>query len=152
MSILIIVLTAADILIALMLIALVLVQQSKEGGFGSAFGGMGESVFGAHAQSHLSKLTVIFASLFMLITLSLTVITGRSHGPRSAVEELDGKEAKTESAIQVPVDPAPAADSLAVPTEVPGVVPADGIPGTVTVTPPAVPAEAPPAPAVPETP
>jgi len=86
MKLLITVLTAADIVIALMLIALVLVQQSKDGGFGSSFGGVGDAVFGAHAQSHLAKLTVAFGSLFLLITLALTIITGRSHGPVSAAE------------------------------------------------------------------
>jgi preprotein translocase subunit SecG len=140
MDILIIVLTTADILIALMLTALVLVQQSKEGGFGSAFGGMGESVFGAHAQGHLSKLTVVFASLFLLITLTLTVITGQSKGPRSAVEDAvaEDKPAQIEAPADVTTPAAPAA------TELPPV----DVPGTVTVVPPATPAT----PTVPETP
>lgn len=121
MKILIIILTTADVLIALMLIALVLVQQSKEGGFGSAFGSMGESVFGAHAQSHLSKLTVIFSTLFLVITLILTVITGRSRGPKSVVEEvaLDQKDKPVaEAGMAVP----PGTEAPVLPTDVPGTV------------------------------
>jgi preprotein translocase subunit SecG len=135
MNILIIVLTTADVLIALMLIALVLVQQSKEGGFGSAFGSMGESVFGAHAQSHLSKLTVIFASLFLLITLTLTVITGRSKGPRSAVEDTvaTDKPAQIEAPADAATPEAPATEEL----------PSADVPGTVTVVPPAAMPESP---------
>ena len=59
LSVLSIIIYALVVLIAVLLIALILVQPSKSGGFGSAFGGLGESVFGAHAMSHLSKLTVI---------------------------------------------------------------------------------------------
>ena len=47
----------AVVLIAVLLIGLVLVQPSKGGGLGSAFGGIGESVFGAQAMSQLSKVT-----------------------------------------------------------------------------------------------
>ena len=63
MNILISILTVADVIIALLLICLILVQQSKDSGFGSAFGGLGESVFGAQTGGHLARLTVIFASL-----------------------------------------------------------------------------------------
>ena len=66
----------AVVLIALLLIGLVLVQPSKGGGFGSAFGGIGESVFGAQAMSQLSKVTVVLLSLFFVLTLILAVMTG----------------------------------------------------------------------------
>ena len=83
MNILITLLTVLDVLIALLIIALVLVQQSKSGGgLGTTFGGGGsDSLFGAHASSHLSRLTVIFASLFLIITLALAVIT--AHRPKN---------------------------------------------------------------------
>jgi len=66
----------AVVLIALLLIGLVLVQPSKGGGFGSAFGGVGESVFGAQAMGQLSKLTVVLLTLFFILTLALAVMTG----------------------------------------------------------------------------
>ncbi len=83
MNIIITLLTVLDVLIALLIIALVLVQQSKSGGgLGTTFGGGGsDSLFGAHASTHLSRLTVIFATLFLVITLSLAIIT--AHRPKA---------------------------------------------------------------------
>ncbi len=76
------ILYVAVVLIALLLICLVLVQPSKGGGLGSAFGGIGESVFGAQAMSQLSKVTVVLLTLFFILTLVLAVMTG--HRSRSA--------------------------------------------------------------------
>ena len=70
------ILYVAVVLIALLLICLVLVQPSKGGGLGSAFGGIGESVFGAQAMSQLSKVTVVLLTLFFILTLILAVMTG----------------------------------------------------------------------------
>lgn len=67
---------AAVVLIAVLLIVLVLVQPSKGGGFGSAFRGVGESVFGAQAMGQLSKLTIVLLTLFFVLTLALAVLTG----------------------------------------------------------------------------
>lgn len=79
MGIIITILTVFDVLVAILIIALVLVQQSKKGGgLGTTFGGGGsDSLFGAHASSHLSKLTVVFATIFLVVTLALAVISGR---------------------------------------------------------------------------
>lgn len=79
MGIIVTILTVFDVLVAILIIALVLVQQSKKGGgLGTTFGGGGsDSLFGAHASSHLSKLTVVFATMFLVVTLALAVISGR---------------------------------------------------------------------------
>ncbi len=105
MQILIGTLTVLDVIIAVLLIGLILVQQSKEGGFGTPFGGMGESVFGVQTASHLAKLTVIFSGAFLIITLTLTVITGhRNVGAskgmldKEPVTNESGKEAKNDTA------------------------------------------------------
>lgn len=79
------ILYVAVVLIALLLICLVLVQPSKGGGFGSAFGGIGESVFGAQAMSQLSKVTVVLLTLFFILTLILAVMTG--HRSKAASTE-----------------------------------------------------------------
>jgi|GEM_PF-684794 len=92
------ILYVAVVLIALLLICLVLVQPSKGGGFGSAFGGIGESVFGAQAMSQLSKVTVVLLTLFFILTLILAVMTG--HRSKSASTEgslLLKQEAKAKS-------------------------------------------------------
>ncbi len=96
-------LMAADVFIALIIIALVLVQQSKEGAFGSPFGGVGESVFGAHATGHLTKLTVVFSILFLCITLALAIIIGHRAQPvgivdrELAITESESKEKKLDT-------------------------------------------------------
>ena len=90
MNLLIITLTVIDVMVALLLIAVVLVQQSKDGGFGgSAFGGAGEAVFGGQVGDHLSKLTVVLTTMFFLVTLSLAIVTGRRTGGDVSVVEDD---------------------------------------------------------------
>jgi len=92
----IIILYALVVLVAILLTCLILIQPSKSSGFGAAFGGVGESVFGAHASSHLTKLTVIMISLFFVIVLALAVISGhRQKQPQSILE--------LEKAVSVPV-------------------------------------------------
>ena len=77
-NLLIIVLSVIDAMVALLLIAVVLVQQSKDGGVGgSPFGGAGDAVFGGQAADHLTKITVALAGIFLILTLSLAIITGR---------------------------------------------------------------------------
>ena len=90
------VLTALDVIVALLLIPLILVQKTKDGGFGSSFGGMGESVFGAHAAGHLTKLTVILATTFLVVTLSLTVISGHRSAPKKGLPEINPELFKTD--------------------------------------------------------
>jgi len=86
MGVITVVLYTLVIIVALLLIGLVLIQQSKGGGFGGSFGGVGESVFGAHAGSHLTKLTVILTTSFFVLTLLLAVIVGHRSRGRSVVE------------------------------------------------------------------
>lgn len=67
------------VLVALLLIGLILIQHSK-GGMGSTFGGVGESVFGARAGNHLTKMTVILTTLFFVLILILAVVSGHRGG------------------------------------------------------------------------
>lgn len=87
MNVVIIVLYTLIVIVSVLLIGLVLIQQSKGGGFGTAFGGVGESVFGAHAGTHLTKLTVILVSIFFVIALTLAILTGHREKPQSIVEK-----------------------------------------------------------------
>jgi preprotein translocase subunit SecG len=98
-----IVLYTTVVVIALLLIGLILIQQSKGGGFGSAFSGLSESVFGARAGSHLTKLTVILTSLFFFLTLILAVVTGHSIRDESAIEIASDLNAK--AVAEKPVQP-----------------------------------------------
>ena len=58
MGVITVILYALVVLAGLLLTGLILIQPSKGGGMGSAFGGVGESVFGGQAGSHLTKATV----------------------------------------------------------------------------------------------
>ncbi len=78
MSTLTVLLYALVVVTALLLIGIILVQPSKSGGLGATFGGVGESVFGAQAGSHLTRATVIMTAVFFLITLILASLIG--HG------------------------------------------------------------------------
>ncbi len=90
LSVLSVIIYALIVLISVILVILILIQPSKGGGLGSAFGGMGENVFGAHAMEHLSKLTVWLISIFFILALSLTVIS--AHASRSDSSLMDGAE------------------------------------------------------------
>lgn len=83
MGVLSVILYTVAVIIAILLICLVLVQPSKGGGLGSAFGGAGETVFGAQTMSHLSKLTVVLITIFFVVTLALAAISGHKDSARS---------------------------------------------------------------------
>lgn len=111
MGVITVVLYVVVVIVALLLIGLILIQQSKGGGFGASFGGIGESVFGAHAGSHLTKLTVVMTTLFFLLTLILAVIVGRrgtEQGISGLATEFESRSSKSEAAMP-PETPAPTA-------------------------------------------
>ena len=111
-------LVAVVILVAIVLIVLILMQPSKGGGLGSAFGGMGESVFGAQVMSHLSKMTVVLITAFFVLTLVLAIIGAHMKSSESTAvnkiaemaESMDVEAAVTEVS-EVPVAPADNAEA-----------------------------------------
>ena len=91
------------VVVALLLIGLILIQPAKSGGMGAAFGGVGESVFGGKAGSHLTKATVWMTALFFVLCLVLAVLIGHGFkvGKESGLErELTAEVAKTEVKAQ----------------------------------------------------
>ena len=109
MSILVVFLYALVVVLSLLLIGIVLIQPAKSGGMGAAFGGVGESVFGGKAGSHLTKATVVMTTLFFILTLILAALIGRGHW------KSDGSGAKISRSLSETVPavktekPAPAA-------------------------------------------
>lgn len=81
--------------ISLLVIGIILIQPSKSGGMGAAFGGIGESVFGAQAGSHLTKATVIMTGVFFLLALVLATLIGRGYRDDDSVS---GVSSQLESA------------------------------------------------------
>lgn len=88
LAVLTVILYALVVVVALLLIGLILIQPSKSGGLGATFGGIGESVFGAQAGSHLTKATVFLTAIFFLFTLFLATLIG--HGANQANSSISG--------------------------------------------------------------
>ncbi len=77
-------------IISLLVIGIILIQPSKSGGMGAAFGGIGESVFGAQAGSHLTKATVIMTGVFFVLALVLASLIGHGYrGGSSASDDVN---------------------------------------------------------------
>ena len=104
MSILIVFLYALVVVVSLLLIGVILIQPSKSGGMGAAFGGIGESVFGGKTGSHLTKATVWMIAIFLILTLGLAALVGhgfRLDNSESGVQKELSNAAKTE-AVKAP--------------------------------------------------
>lgn len=112
LSFVVFVLTALEVLTALLLIGIILIQQSKAGGgLGAVGGGVTETVFGATAGNVLTRGTVILASAFFVITLLLAIITGQSDlgssvadGIKSEVEAVEPTPQSAETEAPVPAE------------------------------------------------
>lgn len=117
-------LTAVDVLVALILIGLILIQRSKSGGGlgGLAGGGATEEVFGSGAGNIITRGTIGFAIAFFVITLSLSVIQGRMSGGGSVMDEEVAASLRKKPATELaePAEPADDGD-----TEQPAEEPSD---------------------------
>ena len=83
-----IVITIVHVLVAIALILVVLLQSGKGADMGAAFGGASQTIFGSSgATTFLSRLTTAAAIIFMITSLSLTVLSKSKSGsvmPESA--------------------------------------------------------------------
>jgi preprotein translocase subunit SecG len=113
------VILGVHVLLALMIIALVLLQRGKGAEAGAGFGsGASGTVFGARGTSTLfSKLTAIFAGLFFVTSLSLAYLgTHAPVAPTSVLERAAQAAAAASKAAPPPaVTPAPTAPAPTAP-------------------------------------
>jgi len=66
------------VFVSIFLIFIVLIQSGKGAELGAAFGGSGQTLFGARgAATIFSKMTTVAAIIFMLTSLSLAVVTAK---------------------------------------------------------------------------
>lgn len=67
------------VLACIFLIFIILIQAGRGGGLSEAFGGGSatQTVFGAKTAAFVIRMSIIFATLFLLTSISLTVITAR---------------------------------------------------------------------------
>ena len=116
------------VIVCLFLIVVVLLQSGKAADLAGAFGGMGsQTAFGPRGSATLlSKATTISAILFMITSLSLSILATRNAGLGTSVLESSPKSttapktAPAPAPVPVPgVPPAPAGQSTTVPLEVP---------------------------------
>lgn len=130
MQILISVLLAVQILSALVMIGLILVQHGKGADMGAAFGsGSSGSLFGASGSANfLSRMTGVLATIFFVCTLGLAYTSGvRPAGSGSVLEKAAvpaaAPAAVSASGVQaiptapsgpaaLPVSPAPSASGV----------------------------------------
>lgn len=116
------------IFVCLVLMFVVLLQQGKGGGVGSAFGGASAQVFGGSGAGNiLTRATAICAGIFMLTSVTLAYMS--SSGDRALRSKVAEEQAKVkdrgtkrESAAATPVASAgltPNAEGAAAPTPAP---------------------------------
>jgi preprotein translocase subunit SecG len=105
-----ILLTVVHVIVCLFLVVVVLLQSGKAADLAGAFGGMGsQTVFGPRGSATvLSKATTIAAALFMVTSLSLSILATRA-GSGSSGTLLDKKHAP----IQTPASAQPQPDQTA---------------------------------------
>jgi preprotein translocase subunit SecG len=130
-----ILLTAVHYIVCIFLIIVVLLQSGKAADLAGAFGGMGsQTVFGPRGSATvLSKATTIAAILFMITSLSLSIVA--THSGKSGSSVLD--KAKAAPTQQPKATPQPGST---VPLTVTPIAP-DGTKGTPqTIPAPVVPA------------
>ena len=92
------------IMVCFFLVFIVLIQSGKGAELGAAFGGSGQTLFGARgAATILSKMTTGAAILFMLTSLSLAVVTSKGS---SVVKAVPVKSDRSEQQKSLPQNPA----------------------------------------------
>lgn len=96
------------LIISLCLIIVVLVQRSEGGGLGIGGGGGGGAMTGRPGISALGKMTWVFGVAFVITSITLTVMAGRTASGGSV---LDGNALLPPSTTE-----APAGDALLPPT------------------------------------
>ncbi len=124
--------------VGLLLIAIILVQESKDGGLGGAFGGGGSNVFGAGMQRGLAKITAILAIVFTVCVYAMGAMEnmGRSRSAAESDEDTTAVESGAapgaSEADKPAIDPGsafPGGAEPAIPTDVAPANPTDSDPG-----------------------
>src|SRR5678815_3849906 len=94
------ILLVIEIIVSLALVAVVLLQRSEGGALGMG-GGPSGFMTARGAGDLLTRTTWILFSIFLVISLALTVLTGRMGASNSVVDrlKLDGLDSKTLNAV-----------------------------------------------------
>ena len=92
-----ILITIIHIMVCMFLIVVVLLQSGKSGDIAAAFGGQGsQTAFGPRgAATVLTKATTWCAIVFMLTSVSLSVLASRKSGPGSVLQGYKSSQTTT---------------------------------------------------------
>tara|TARA_B100000700_G_scaffold32815_1_gene31491 strand:- start:2897 stop:3199 length:303 start_codon:yes stop_codon:yes gene_type:complete len=93
------ILLVIDIILAIILVILVLIQKSEGGALGIGLS-QDNFMFSRSAGNFLTKATAVVATLFIICSLSLTVISREDTAPTSSV--LDKVEDKQDDKPEIP--------------------------------------------------
>lgn len=94
-----------EVMSSLLLLGAILIQKSRGYGIGTALGGMGETVFGAHMGTVLTKATVVLSIIFLVNTALLAIVGGRLQTSTSVTEQVGGAPAAQPQPAQQPTAP-----------------------------------------------
>jgi preprotein translocase subunit SecG len=122
MNIAINVILAIDMIVAVLMTLVILMQRPKSEGLGAAFGGgVTENIFGAQTTNVLTKFTGWLAGIFFVLTFGLGILYAQRSGNDSSLHrQLMAMPAATSPAAS----PAPAAGlSRTSPSTAPGITP-----------------------------
>lgn len=149
------VILTVHLILALLLIGVVLLQRSEGGGLG--MGSSGGAISGRAAATALGKVTWILAAMFIVTSISMTILASRSASTASVIDQIGGEQpaAKAPAPSGLPAgdllppsnDGTPAAPPAATAPATTAPAPATTAPATPDATAPAAPAT--PAPATP---
>jgi preprotein translocase subunit SecG len=120
-------LTTIHVIVCLFLIVVVLLQSGKAADLAGAFGGMGsQTVFGPRGSATvLSKATTIAAAVFMITSLSLSIMATRGSKSSPSILDKVSRPASQQKAAPTPITPGGTAPITVTPTQ-------DGVKGTPT--------------------
>ena len=109
MNILINVILAIDMLVAVLMTLVILMQRPKSEGLGAAFGGgVTENIFGAQTTNVLTKFTGWLAGIFFVLTFALGILYARRSASDSSLHrELMGMPAATPALSITPATGSP---------------------------------------------
>jgi preprotein translocase subunit SecG len=115
MNILINVILAIDMLIAVLMTLVILMQRPKSEGLGAAFGGgVTENIFGAQTTNVLTKFTGWLAGIFFILTFVLGILYARRSASDSSLHrELMGMPAATPAVSVAPATGSPESTPVA---------------------------------------
>jgi len=92
----IIFLVIIHVIVCLFMVGVILLQQGKSADLAGAFGGQGsQTAFGPRGAANLlTRLTTWGAIIFMLVSLTLTILLARSSGEKSVLSGTPAKQSQ----------------------------------------------------------